>query len=48
MTAVVAPQASEEHGPELLRLSMGPLFLQVPAPACLQCETHFYRTQFTL
>ncbi len=28
MTALVAPQASEQHGPEMLRLSMGPLFEQ--------------------
>lgn len=29
MTSLVAPQASEQHGPEMLRLSMGPLFEQV-------------------
>ncbi len=32
MTALVAPQASEQHGPEMLRLSMGPLFEQACAP----------------
>ena len=41
MTAVVAPQASEEHGPELLRLSMGPLFLQVPWHV-LFCTSYFF------
>ncbi|EIE19511.1 hypothetical protein COCSUDRAFT_83562 [Coccomyxa subellipsoidea C-169] len=29
MTALVAPQASEQHGPDMLRLSMGPLFEQI-------------------
>lgn len=29
MTAVVAPQASDAHGPAMLRLSMGPLFEEV-------------------
>lgn len=29
MTALVAPQASEAHGPAMLRLSMGPLFEEV-------------------
>ena len=29
MTALVAPQASEAHGPAVLRLSMGPLFEEV-------------------
>ncbi|CAL8468369.1 g7909 [Coccomyxa elongata] len=29
MTSLVAPQASEQHGPEMLRLSMGPLFEQI-------------------
>ncbi|KAK9915420.1 hypothetical protein WJX75_008934 [Coccomyxa subellipsoidea] len=29
MTALVAPQASEQHGPEMLRLSMGNLFEQI-------------------
>ena len=38
MTALVAPQASEAHGPAVLRLSMGPLFeevsphMQAPVP----------------
>jgi hypothetical protein len=31
MTALVAPQASEQHGPEMLRLSMGNLFEQASA-----------------
>ena len=35
MTALVAPQASDVHGPELLRLSMGPLFAQARAAPCL-------------
>ncbi len=34
MTALVAPQASEQHGPDMLRLSMGPLFEQVHALLC--------------
>jgi hypothetical protein len=34
MTALVAPQASDVHGPELLRLSMGPLFAQARAVVC--------------
>ena len=29
MTALVAPQASEAHGPPMLRLSMGQLFEEV-------------------
>ena len=43
MTALVAPQASEAHGPPMLRLSMGQLFEEVchfcqrnhPASSCL-------------
>ena len=29
MTVLVAPQASEAHGPDVLRLSMRPLFEEV-------------------
>lgn len=29
MAALVAPQSTEPHGPEMLRLSMGPLFEEV-------------------
>ena len=44
MTALVAPQASEAHGPPMLRLSMGQLFEEVchcrqkghPAGSCLR------------
>lgn len=32
MTALVAPQASEAHGPAMLRLSMGQLFEEVCHP----------------
>lgn len=37
MTSLVAPQASEQHGPEMLRLSMGPLFEQARSTLTFHC-----------
>ncbi len=37
MTSLVAPQASEQHGPEMLRLSMGPLFEQARSALTCHC-----------
>lgn len=40
MTALVAPQASEQHGPEMLRLSMGNLFEQASALCSAPSAAH--------
>ncbi len=41
MTSLVAPQASEQHGPEMLRLSMGPLFEQARSALTSYCMNSF-------